>query len=154
MEVVNAEGQPVSTSSIEWNKYTNNFPYIIRQKPGKNNALGLVKFLFPNSYGIYLHDTPEKSLFGESTRMFSHGCIRLQEPFKLAKFLLREDSSFTDEKIKTLMNGDKQTFVKLKNKVPVFIVYFTAWVDSDGKLNLRDDVYQHDEKMKHLLFKD
>ena len=154
MEVVNTEGQPVAASSIEWNKYSNNFPYIIRQKPGKNNTLGLVKFLFPNSYDIYMHDTPEKYLFAESTRMFSHGCIRLQEPFKLAKFLLREDSSFTDEKIITLMNGGKQTFVKLKNKVPVFIAYFTAWVDRDGKLNFRDDVYHHDEKMKHLLFKD
>jgi murein L,D-transpeptidase YcbB/YkuD len=154
MEVVNAKEQPVAISSMEWGKYTNNFPYTIRQKPGKDNALGLVKFLFPNSYDIYMHDTPAKSLFGQPTRTFSHGCIRIEEPFKLARFLLRGDSIYTDEKINALMQGGKQTFVKLKNKVPVFIAYFTAWVDKDGKLNFREDVYHHDLKMKKILFTD
>lgn len=152
MEIVDASGQPVALSSIDWNKYKTSFPYTIRQKPGKNNALGLVKFLFPNVYDIYMHDTPEKSLFGETTRTFSHGCIRLEEPYKLVRFLLRQDTAWTDEKIIALLNGGEQTFVKLKNKVPIFIAYFTAWVDRNGKLNFRDDVYHHDEKMKELLF--
>lgn len=152
MEVVNAAGRRVSIPSADWKNYTSSFPYMIRQKPGIDNALGLVKFLFPNSYDIYMHDTPSKSLFGESTRMFSHGCIRIEEPVKLVKFLLREDSIYTDEKINSLMNGGKQTFVKLKNKVPVFIAYFTAWVDRDEKLNFRSDVYHHDSKMNMLLF--
>ncbi|MBK7971088.1 MAG: L,D-transpeptidase family protein [Bacteroidetes bacterium] len=116
--------------------------------------MGSVKFLFPNSYEIYMHDTPEKSLFGETTRTFSHGCIRLEEPYKLVKFLLREDTSWTDENIIASMYGGKQTFVKLKNKVPVFIAYFTAWVDRNGNMNFRNDVYSHDEKMKQLLFAD
>jgi murein L,D-transpeptidase YcbB/YkuD len=154
MEVVNAQGVNIDIASIEWQQYSNAFPYIIRQKPGKNNALGLVKFLFPNTYDIYMHDTPEKSLFGETKRAFSHGCIRVEEPFKLAQYLLRNDPDFSDEKIKALMNGGKQTFVKLKASVPVFITYFTAWVDADGKLNFRDDVYRHDAAMKQLLFND
>ncbi|MBK8415887.1 MAG: L,D-transpeptidase family protein [Bacteroidetes bacterium] len=154
MEVVDVKGKPVASSSINWSQYKNNFPYIIRQKPGENNALGSVKFLFPNSYEIYMHDTPEKSLFGETTRTFSHGCIRLEEPYKLVKFLLREDTSWTDENIIASMYGGKQTFVKLKNKVPVFIAYFTAWVDRNGNMNFRNDVYSHDEKMKQLLFAD
>ncbi len=152
MEVVNAAGHRVSIPSANWKNYTSSFPYMIRQKPGIDNALGLVKFLFPNSYDIYMHDTPSKSLFGESTRMFSHGCIRIENPVKLVKFLLREDSIYTDEKINALMHGGKQTFVKLKNKVPVFIAYFTAWVDNDEKLNFRSDVYHHDSKMNMLLF--
>jgi murein L,D-transpeptidase YcbB/YkuD len=150
--VVNFAGQAIKTSSVKWENYISNFPYIIRQKPGNNNSLGLVAFLFPNSYNIYLHDTPEKSLFDETTRAFSHGCIRIEEPFKLAKFLLRNDSVYTDKKINALMQNGNQTYVNLKKKVPVFIVYFTAWVDRDGKLNFRDDVYKHDEKMKQILF--
>jgi murein L,D-transpeptidase YcbB/YkuD len=152
MEVVDFSGKHISSSSISWNKYSNHFPYIIRQKPGKDNALGLVKFLFPNMYDIYLHDTPTKSLFEESSRMFSHGCIRIEEPYKLAQFLLQQDTSWSAEKIKAAMNGGKEVFVKLKKKVPIFIVYFTAWVDGKGKLNLREDVYGHDEQMKTLLF--
>ena len=152
MEVVNSKGAIVSISATEWEKYTHNFPYMIRQKPGIDNALGLVKFLFPNSYDIYMHDTPSKSLFDESTRMFSHGCIRIEEPVKLVKFLLKEDSIYTDEKIYELMYRGKQTFVKLKNKVPVFVGYFTAWVDNEGKLNFRSDVYHKDSKMKQLIF--
>ncbi|MEO8086534.1 MAG: L,D-transpeptidase family protein [Bacteroidota bacterium] len=152
MEVVNAKGKLIEGSSIDWKNYSTNFPYIIREKPGKNNSLGLVKFLFPNSYDIYLHDTPEKSLFDETTRTFSHGCIRIEEPFKLAKFLLRNDSRYSDEKIKALMDGGKETFVKMEAKVPVFIAYFTAWVDRSGKLNFRDDIYHHDDKMRQIMF--
>lgn len=154
MEIVNYDGKPISATAIQWNEYTSNFPYTIRQKPGKNNALGLIKFLFPNPYDIYMHDTPEKSLFGETTRTFSHGCIRLENPYQLARFLLRDDTTWTDKKINELMNGGKQTFVKLNKKVPVFIAYFTAWVDRNGQLNFRDDVYHHDDKIKKLLFID
>ncbi len=125
---------------------------IIRQKPGPNNSLGLVKFLFPNSYNIYLHDTPSKSLFGEDQRAFSHGCIRLAEPAKLAAFLLRNDKNWNQDKIRKAMNSRKEQFVKVKDTVPVYIGYFTAWVDRQGKLNFRDDVYGHDRKMADRLF--
>jgi murein L,D-transpeptidase YcbB/YkuD len=126
----------------------------VRQKPGKSNSLGLVKFLFPNSYNIYLHDTPSKSLFGESQRAFSHGCIRLSEPQKLAQFLLRRDSTWTQQKITAAMESGQEKYVRLRgeNEIPVFIGYFTAWVDHTGKLNFRKDVYGHDQKMAQRLF--
>jgi len=124
----------------------------VRQKPGPSNPLGLVKFLFPNSYNIYLHDSPAKSLFDEASRAFSHGCIRLAEAKKLAQYLLRNDTEWNAEKIDSAMNAGKEQYVTLKQTIPVFIGYFTAWVDEDGQLNFRDDIYGHDEKMKARLF--
>jgi len=99
-----------------------------------------------------LHDTPSKSLFNEKKRAFSHGCIRLGEPKKLAMFLLRNDQNWDSTKITKAMNSGKEQYVTLKEPVPVFIGYFTAWVDRNGKLNFRDDVYGHDKKMGDRLF--
>jgi len=152
LEVVSNSGKHIPESSINFNKYTTHFPYIIRQKPGSNNSLGSLKFLFPNVYDIYLHDTPQKYLFENSSPTFSHGCIRIQEPIKLAKFLLRNDKNFDDAKIQTLLNQKSERHILLKDKVPIFIAYFTAWVDREGKLNFRDDIYKHDQKMEMLLF--
>jgi murein L,D-transpeptidase YcbB/YkuD len=135
---------------MEWNSGS------VRQKPGKSNSLGLVKFLFPNTYNIYFHDTPSKSLFGETSRAFSHGCIRLAEPKKLAEFLLRRDSTWTDKRITEAMNSGKEKYVRLRgaNEIPVFIGYFTSWVDQNGNINFRNDVYGHDKKMADRLFGD
>ncbi len=124
----------------------------IRQKPGPGNALGKVKFIFPNSFNIYFHDTPSKSLFGQDKRAFSHGCIRLQEPQKMAEWLLRNDASWNTEKIVTAMNQTTEKLVKLKDPVPVFIIYYTAWVSDDGELNFRDDVYNHDGELMKKMF--
>jgi L,D-transpeptidase YcbB len=130
---------------------TNGLP-MIRQKAGPKNALGLVKFLFPNSYDIYFHDTPNKNYFSANNRSLSHGCIRLSEPKKLASYLLRNDTSYSEAKIDSLMNLPKEKWVSLQKSVPVFIVYFTTWVDKNGLLNFRNDIYGHDEKMKSKLF--
>jgi len=137
--------------NMEITGYSGSLPNI-RQKPGRNNSLGKVKFLFPNNYNIYLHDTPAKSLFGENKRAFSHGCIRVSEPLKLAEFLLRDDSTWTTAKITAAMNSGKEKYVTLKKTVPVFIGYFTAWVNSQGQLNFRDDVYGRDIKLGEKLF--
>lgn len=126
---------------------------VIRQNPGPANSLGLVKFLFPNNYNIYFHDTPNRNLFSQSSRSFSHGCIRVGEPKKLAQYLLRADSSWTTEKIDSVMHLKKEKWVPLKKSIPVFIVYFTAWVDQNGQLNFRKDIYKHDEKMAIKLFR-
>jgi len=125
---------------------------VIRQNPGPSNSLGLVKFLFPNNYNIYFHDTPNRNLFAQSSRSFSHGCIRVNQPAKLAQYLLRSDSSWTTQKIDSAMHLKKEKWVPLKKAIPVFIVYFTAWVDQDGQLNFRKDIYKHDEKMAMKLF--
>jgi L,D-transpeptidase YcbB len=124
----------------------------IRQLPGDKNALGKVKFLFPNSFDIYLHDTPAKSLFNESKRAFSHGCIRLADAQKMAEYLLRNDPDWDATKIEEAMNAKEQKVVKLKDKAEVFITYYTAWVDEQGNLNFRGDVYGHDKKIKNMLF--
>jgi murein L,D-transpeptidase YcbB/YkuD len=124
----------------------------IRQKPGPQNSLGLVKFLFPNSFNMYLHDTPSKSLFKEEKRAFSHGCIRVSEPKKLAVFLLENDPEWTSEKIDEAMNSGKEQYVTLRKTVPVYIVYFTAFVDDKGKLNFREDIYHRDNQLRDMIF--
>jgi murein L,D-transpeptidase YcbB/YkuD len=124
----------------------------IRQKPGPKNSLGKVKFLFPNSFNIYFHDTPAKELFTRNKRAYSHGCIRLSEPEKMAEYLLRNQPQWTHEKIKSAMNSGDQKWVKLKDPVPVFITYYTAWVDENGALNFREDIYQHDSQLTTKMF--
>ncbi len=137
--------------NMEQTGYSEGLP-VIRQKPGGANALGKVKFIFPNSYNIYFHDTPAKSLFNEENRAFSHGCIRLAEPEKLAAYLLHNQPEWTAQKMKVAMSASIEKWVLLKKSVPVFITYFTAWVDSEGLLNFRDDIYGHDKKLAtHLL---
>jgi murein L,D-transpeptidase YcbB/YkuD len=126
---------------------------LVRQKPGNTNSLGRVKFLFPNSYNIYLHDTPAKSLFAEEKRAFSHGCIRLAQPKKLAEYLLPDSAGWSPDRIEKAMSSKKENWVTLKKAVPVFITYFTSWVDKDGLLHFRDDLYGHDKKMAAQLFK-
>jgi murein L,D-transpeptidase YcbB/YkuD len=125
---------------------------VIRQKPGAGNALGHVKFLFPNSYSIYFHDTPSKSFFQRESRAFSHGCIRLAEPQRFAEYLLRNDSAWTPKKIREAMYSGREQHVRLKERRPVSIGYFTAWVDRQGRLNFRDDVYGHDARLANELF--
>jgi len=124
----------------------------VRQMPGPNNALGRVKFLFPNNFSIYLHDTPNRNLFTQTNRGLSHGCIRIAEPKKFAEFLLRDQPNYTSKYIDSLMYLEKEKWVTLKKKIPVFLVYFTAWVDQSGELHFRRDIYKHDQKMAEKLF--
>jgi murein L,D-transpeptidase YcbB/YkuD len=124
---------------------------IIRQVPGPWNALGGVKFVFPNGYDIYLHDTPSKSLFNESSRTFSHGCIRISEPKKLAMYLLADQVQWTSQAVDSAMSSRIEKFVPLKKPVPVYVVYFTAFVDADGVLNFSKDVYGRDLQLKKMI---
>ena len=125
---------------------------IIRQRPGAGNALGRVKFLFPNSYSIYFHDTPSKGGFAREQRAFSHGCIRLSQPAALAEYLLRNDTTWTPTKIKEAMFSEQEKYVRLPKKRPVAIGYFTSWVDEKGALHFREDVYGHDARLANELF--
>jgi L,D-transpeptidase YcbB len=125
---------------------------VVRQKPGTGNALGRVKFMFPNSYSIYLHDTPAKSLFAREQRAFSHGCIRVSKPVELAAYLLRNDTSWTPARIKEAMDRKSELNVGLKEPRPVMIGYFTAWVDREGLLHFRPDIYGHDGALERELF--
>jgi len=131
---------------MEWNEGK------LRQRPGPKNSLGLIKFLFPNSNDIYLHDTPSKSLFERETRAFSHGCIRVAKPKELAIEILKDNPKWTPEKIEEAMNSGKESWYTLKNKIPVYIGYFTAWADNDGTIHFYNDIYKRDELLANLLF--
>lgn len=135
----------LANHNMEWNNGQ------VRQKPGVRNSLGLVKFIFPNSNNIYLHDTPSKSLFQRESRAFSHGCIRVARPKDLAEAILSTDSNWTPEKITEAMNKGTEKWYNLKQEIPVYIGYFTAWMDRDGNLNFYTDVYKRDAQLATLL---
>lgn len=130
---------------MEWNDGN------VRQRPGPNNSLGLVKFLFPNSNNIYLHDTPSKNLFNSEKRAFSHGCIRVEKPIELANLIMKDDPNWTSEKIDAAMHKGEETWYTLKNKIPVYIGYFTAFVDNEGNINFYKDIYEKDAQLATML---
>lgn len=136
---------------MEITGHEDGFP-VVRQLPGPDNSLGRVKFLFPNSFNIYFHDTNAKGLFAQDKRAYSHGCIRLAEPEKMAQYLLQNDKTWTPEKIEEAMDSGDEKTVRLKDPVPVFISYYTAWVDESGRLNFRDDIYSHDKDLRRKMF--
>lgn len=149
MEVVTAGGQAVTLSQVNWNAKP--FPYFIRQKPGESNALGLVKFMFPNPFNVYLHDTPSKHLFDREQRTFSHGCIRMQHPQQLAELLLRSEQGWTNDRLLKAMRGGKEEVVTLSRKIPVGIFYFTFWTEGAEKPRFFVDVYKRDAEVLELL---
>lgn len=129
---------------INWGEVSNDhFPYRLRQDPSEINALGKVKFMFPNQKGVYIHDTPGKNLFDKQTRTFSSGCVRVQDPLALAEFLLSEQD-WDREKLATIIETGQRKIIVLKKAIPVHLVYFTAWVDEGGELNFREDIYGKD----------
>jgi L,D-transpeptidase YcbB len=155
MEIVTKERnpKPISPESIDWSSVTEkNFPYMVRQRPGPKNSLGTMKFLFPNEHAVYLHDTPTGSLFSQTDRGFSHGCVRLQRPMDLAKYVLQDMPEWTDSRINETINGGEEKWITLPKKIQVYLVYFTSWVDSDGNVHFRDDIYGHDKNLEKELF--
>lgn len=144
-----AGGKVVDPNRVNWAGVT--FQNLrIRQRPGSGNALGDIKFMFPNKHHVYLHDTPSKSLFRRSTRAFSHGCVRVQNPFEFADALMDLQETLTGQKIRSLLGG-RQKQVNLERQIPIHLTYFTAFVDSNGNLQRRPDVYGHNEKVIEAL---
>lgn len=147
-EVYNRKGRKVSSSSIDWYNYGGSrVPFSVRQPPSGRNALGQIKFLFPNKHAIYLHDTPSKHLFKRSSRAFSHGCVRVKNPLRFAENVLGWSRSRIDDKIATGKNGS----IRLKKKIPVYITYFTAWADQNGKVSYFGDIYGRDRLLDRAL---
>ena len=145
--------QVTDPSSVDWSSVgPGRFPYQLRQRPGPNNALGRVKFMFPNSHNVYLHDSPAHNLFERNVRAFSHGCIRLSRPLDLAEQVLRVGGvqGWTKERINDVVASTKTTVVNLREPLPVHITYLTAWAD-DGVANFRQDIYGHDAKLLAAL---
>ena len=144
----------VDPADIEWkNIDKDNFNFIIRQDPGDNNALGRVKFLFPNKFSVYLHDTPNRGLFDHSERSFSSGCIRIEKPLELAQYLLRDNPEWTKEKIDKELQKNKEKYITLSSPFTIHLQYSTAWVGEEGKINFRKDIYGRDAKLKESFFK-
>ena len=146
-EVVRQNSDEVlNPSSIDWKDVdTTKLDFGIRQKPGEDNALGRVKFMFPNQFNIYMHDTPARSLFSKNARSLSHGCVRLEHPDQFAEYVFSGDPAWTPERLHEAMQSDSNRTVTVKRKLPVYIVYLTAFV-RDGQLQFRDDLYGSDAR--------
>ena len=135
-------GQVVDRAQVDFTQYTaSTFPYTLRQAPSSSNALGLVKFMFPNPWNIYLHDTPAKNLFARETRAYSHGCVRLQDPFDFAYHLLAPQVDNPEVYFARILATGRETTVRLETPIPVHLVYWTSFVDPDGRLRHRADIY-------------
>lgn len=132
--------------NMEWNGNS------VRQKPGPTNSLGLVKFMFPNSNNIYLHDSPAKALYNKESRAFSHGCVRVEKAKELANAILEDDKNWNASKINEAMNAGKEKNYSLKKKIPVYIAYFTAGADENGNVSFYEDVYKRDARLATLLY--
>lgn len=154
IEITDSQGRQIDRSAVDFTQYTEStFPFAMRQPPSRGNALGLVKFIFPNPHNIYLHDTPSKSLFGRETRAYSHGCIRLADPFDFAYALLAKQTNDPEGLFQAELATGKEQQINLKEPVPVHIIYRTAFIDSKGRTEFRRDIYGRDGKIWKALSK-
>ncbi|HFD14263.1 MAG TPA: murein L,D-transpeptidase, partial [Epsilonproteobacteria bacterium] len=141
------DAKKISGSSVNWAqyRYSKSVPFHFAQVPGYKNALGKVKFLFPNQFSVYMHDTPNKRLFSRDVRAFSHGCIRLHKPRELLKTFASFNDTIDFDKAQERLKGKKKAYLSIPNKVPVDIIYLTAYVDYEGVLQFRNDIYGYDK---------
>ena len=152
IEITDSRGRKVNRSAVNFGQYTaRTFPYAMRQPPSEGNALGLVKFMFPNPYNIYLHDTPAKNLFAREVRAYSHGCVRLADPFDFAYALLAKQTSDPKGYFQSVLATGRETRVDLKNPVPVHIIYRTAFTSNKGHTQFRRDIYGRDAQIWRAL---
>lgn len=144
--------EEIDPETINWQAVRpDSFPYLFRQDPGNDNALGRIKFMFPNKFDVYLHDTPSKQLFKRNVRAYSSGCIRIERPTELAAYLLQGESGWNQKTIEDTLESGAKTLVKLPSPIPVHLFYSTAWMDADGILNFRRDIYDRDERLANAL---
>jgi murein L,D-transpeptidase YcbB/YkuD len=149
--VIVGRGDDPSGLTVDWNSMSaRNFPFRLQQRPGLKNSLGVIKLEMPNKFNVYLHDTPAKSLFAQPQRSFSHGCVRVQHPGELARLVLNHDDWDADAIERSMKPGATRT-VKLHHPVPVYLLYWTVFVDADGAVNFRDDLYGHDAPIEEAL---
>jgi len=152
LQVIDRNGRVVPRGAVNFAAYSaRSFPFGLRQPPSDGNALGKVKFMFPNAYNIYLHDTPAKELFDHEVRAYSHGCIRLADPFDFAYALLAAQSDDPKGLFRTHLDSDRESTVKLDEQLPVHLVYFTAWPDAKGGMTYRRDIYGRDARIFEAL---
>ena len=145
---IQSGGRDIDPTTVDW-QTADLRRFHVYQPPGAANVLGVVKFRFPNKHDVYMHDTPSKSLFNEQVRAFSHGCMRVRDPLKLAEVVLAEDRGMTPDKVRALAAPGSlpNNQINLTRKIPVHITYFTAWVDDDGKVRTFNDIYGHETRI-------
>ena len=142
------KAKEVDPAGIDWSKYTEEWlPYKFVQQPGKSNSMGLIKFMFPNKYRIYLHDTPQKGLFKRYVRTLSAGCIRVSKPFMLANKIMENEKTWAGEKVESLLEDGVTKVIRVRRSLPVYLMYWTAWVDESGKVHFRNDVYHRNKQI-------
>ena len=147
-----ADTKEIDPTTVEWYKITgSNNPYRFRQEPGPDNVLGRIKFMFPNQFDIYLHDTPSRELFAKAERAFSSGCIRIEKPFELAEYLLRADPKWTNSAIQSAIDKKTEQTVRLPEPINVHLLYWTAWADDDSTIHFRKDIYGRDKRLLEAL---
>ncbi|HEX3553735.1 MAG TPA: L,D-transpeptidase family protein [Thermoanaerobaculia bacterium] len=154
MEVVKRSGgkeEVVDASEVDLSRLGHGSPYHLRERSGEENPLGKIKFMFPNEFDVYLHDTPSHHLFAKTERDFSHGCIRLEKPLDLAAYLLKDDPKWTPEAIQEAIDSGEHRTVSVPRPLPVHILYWTAWADADGTVEFRKDIYGHDAELEQAL---
>jgi murein L,D-transpeptidase YcbB/YkuD len=145
MRVIDRHGNPVDQAGIDWSRYSgSDFPYLIRQEPGPENALGRIKFMFPNKHAVYLHDTPSKELFRRTERTFSSGCIRIEDPYGFAELLLDEDPHWNRERVIAAVDSLETRTIPLRKPVVVILLYWTVDVENDGTVLFKQDIYDRD----------
>lgn len=154
MKLLRNDGSELAYTEIDWSKISKDyFPYIVRQNPGSGNALGRVKFMFPNTYNVYIHDTPSRGSFARDDRALSSGCVRVEKPYDLAVLLLSDAPEWSPTVIHDAMQQDKEKTVRLKIPVDVMLIYLTAWTDGNDRIQFRKDVYQRDDLVLAALNK-
>lgn len=152
LQVMTRNGTRINPALVDFRQFTKgNFPFVIKQAPGGGNALGRVKFMFPNEFDIYLHDTPTKPLFERDVRAFSHGCVRLQRPFELAHLLLGWQADNPEALFQSYLDRGREQHLDLAQAIPIYITYQTAWVDADGVPQYREDIYGRDGRIFEAL---
>ncbi|OUS06327.1 hypothetical protein A9Q96_09740 [Rhodobacterales bacterium 52_120_T64] len=150
--MVRSSGQLIDSSRLDYAYFTeDNFPFFLKQTPGSGNALGRVKFMFPNRFNIYMHDTPARSLFTKDARAFSHGCVRVQKPLEFAHALLSLQTNDPKSLFESILSSGEETQINLAKPVPVHIVYRTAWINRDGEAQFRHDIYGRDKLVYDAL---
>ena len=146
------EAREIDPQSIEWDRVLpRSFPFRLRQEPGPHNALGRIKFMFPNPFAVYVHDSPDKNLFERKTRDFSSGCIRVEHPLPLALALLEQEQDWDEKALRTALQSGRTRKIRLSRPVPVHLLYWTAWVDAAREVNFREDIYNRDGKLRAAL---
>jgi murein L,D-transpeptidase YcbB/YkuD len=155
MKIVAHDGSVVDPSSIDWKQVSaNRFPYMIKQEPGKANPLGQIKFMFPNQYDVYIHDTPTRWQFSRNVRPYSSGCIRINNVRDLALYLLKDDPDWNAGRLDEELEKGRTRTIILKDPVPVHILYLTAWADDDGTVYFGQDIYNRDRQLIRTMKKD